>query len=699
MLSGMFRLLAIIGFWPHALTAQTVPVEPRAFLPTPFDRYFARRDAELSGRDWLTAITPDAWPAIQKSMRMRLREMLGLAPWPQRTDLHPVITGTIAGDGYLVEKLHFQSMPGLYVTANLYRPAQIASPLPAILYLCGHAKVIENGVTMGNKTGYQHHGIWFAQHGYVCLVIDTIQLGEISGTHHGTNHLNRWWWPARGYTPAGVETWNGIRALDYLESRPEVDATRMGVTGRSGGGAYSWWIAGLDDRVKVAVPVAGITTLKNHVIEGAIEGHCDCMFMVNTERWDFDRVAALMAPRPLLISNTDKDEIFPLDGVMEIYNRTRVLYQKLGHEDRIGLHLAEGPHKDTQPLNVGAFHWFERFFKGTNRLDVIDDPARKAHAPADLKVFAQLPTDEKVTSVDDSFVPAFVPQRAPLPPDGWAQQRNVWMRVLREQCFHAWPAEPSKAAARKKGESTAEGLRLTMYDLVTEEPFEFRLWLLQPADLKREEVEFTVLQPLDEQGWKEFRRWSAVAFPNATPSSPPDHASFEVQRKILRESRSAIAFFCPRGVGPTSWNNLSERKQTHLRRRLLLIGESLESGQVWDIHQALTAVKSLPEFGGTRVHVKAHRAMAANALYASLFIEDVPRLDLVEPPVSHRDGPTYLNVLRHLDIPQAVRMAAERSAVTLLVADPQDWSELMAAVPAPELGAGKLQILGLSSRN
>jgi predicted peptidase len=179
-----------------------------------------------------------------------------------------------------------------------------------------------------------------------------------------------------------VEAWNGIRALDYLETRPEVDRTRIGVTGRSGGGAYSWWIAALDDRIKVAVPVAGITTLRITCSDGAIEGHCDCMFMVNTERWDFDRVAALIAPRPLLISNSDKDDIFPLDGVLTIYDRTRELYDKLGKwEANLGLHLTEGPHKDTQALNIGAFEWMNRFLKGTDRMDLIDEPARKG-APA-----------------------------------------------------------------------------------------------------------------------------------------------------------------------------------------------------------------------------------------------------------------------------------------------------------------------------
>ena len=107
-------------------------------------------------------------------------------------------------------------------------------------------------MSFGNKTGYQHHGEWFARNGYVCLIIDSLQLGEIPGLHHGTHHLGQWWWNARGYTPAGVEAWFGIRALDYLCSRPEVDAERIGLTGRSGGGSYSWTIAALDDRVKVA---------------------------------------------------------------------------------------------------------------------------------------------------------------------------------------------------------------------------------------------------------------------------------------------------------------------------------------------------------------------------------------------------------------------------------------------------------------
>ena len=683
-----------------SVRAQTPPKEPREFLPPPFDRYIERRVNELSSAAWLDEITPENWSEKQATMRRQLQNMLGLDPWPARGDLHPVITGTAQGDGYIIEKLHFQSLPGLYVTANLYRPTEVKEPLPAILYVCGHANVVENGVSLGNKTGYQHHGIWFARHGYVCIVLDTIQLGEIRGEHHGTYKFGRWWWAARGYTPAGVEAWNGIRALDYLETRPEVDRTRFGVTGRSGGGAYSWWIAALDDRIKVAVPVAGITTLKNHVLDGAIEGHCDCMFMVNTERWDFDRVAALIAPRPLLISNTDKDDIFPLDGVVQIHDRTRALYRKLGKEANIGIHLTEGPHKDTQPLNIGAFEWMNRFLKGADRMDLIDEPARKLHPPRDLKVFAELPVDEKVTTVDEFFVPTFTPPPVPSSAEEWSKSRDEKMQALRRDCFRAWPGDKGDAVARRTWEGAAEGLRLTFYEFESEEFLDLGFWILQRDEVMPAELEFVVLNVLDDSDW-ETSKAKAKAREFDTTSHPYFYA---FTSDILRKKNCAVAYVTPREIGPQSLAHYPERKQTHLRRRLLLLGESIESGQVWDIVQAAAALRSLAllhdhqEIAKLPLHLEASRAMAANALYASLFIPDVARIDLHDMPASHRDGPIYLNVLRHLDLPQAAALAAERSTLVLHTNEMAPWRYAQDVARALQWGENRVQLREAAER-
>ncbi len=326
--------------------------------------YFRRETAKVSAQNFASIESLADWSRWRNTYRKQLQEMLGLYPLPAKTDLKATITGRLEHEEFFVEKLHFQSMPDLYVTANLYVPKNLTKKVPAILYVCGHGQMKTNGVSFGNKTAYQHHGEWFARNGYVCLTIDTIQLGELEGIHHGTYREGMWWWNSRGYTPAGVEAWNSMRALDYLESRPEVDAGKFGITGRSGGGGYSWYTAALDERIKVAVPVAGMTDMQNQVVDGCVDGHCDCMFMMNTYRWDFAKVGALIAPRPLLIGNTDQDKIFPLDGVTRLYNEIGRIYSLYGAKKDLGLLITAGPHKDTPELQGPAFKWFNHYLKG-----------------------------------------------------------------------------------------------------------------------------------------------------------------------------------------------------------------------------------------------------------------------------------------------------------------------------------------------
>lgn len=341
--------------------------------------------------------------------------------------------GQVERDEFTVEKLYFQASPHLYVTANLYVPKNLSKPVPAILYACGHSRVVTNGVSFGNKTGYQHHGAWFARNGFMCLVIDSLQLGEIEGLHHGTHNLGQWWWNSRGYTPAGVEAWFGVRALDYLCSRPEVDKERIGMTGRSGGGSYSWTVAALDERVKVVCPVAGITDLQNQVVDGCVEGHCDCMFFLNSYRWDFPQVAALIAPRPLLIGNSDKDKIFPLDGVVRLHEKVRRIYELYGAKDKLGLLITEGPHADTQDLQVPVFRWFNRFLK--SEAPLIEMAAKKLFEPAQLKVFDQLPADEVNTNIQS----VFVARGKSLTAGEAEQQRESLLVTLKEKPSGAGP--------------------------------------------------------------------------------------------------------------------------------------------------------------------------------------------------------------------------------------------------------------------
>ncbi|HEX5218246.1 MAG TPA: acetylxylan esterase [Verrucomicrobiae bacterium] len=301
-MKSLLRLIIVFSMSVPLIAADTPPRGNQMVAD-----YFRNETLLLVDRCLADIRTREDWNGKRDEYRRQLQEMLGLLPMPERTDLKPVMTGKLEEAEFTVEKIQFQASPGLYCTANLYLPKHLTNPAPTILYECGHWRLVTNGVSYGNKAMYQMDGAWFARNGYVCLVLDTVLAAEIQGIHTGTRDRGMWWWNSRGYTPAGVEAWFGMRALDYLCTRPEVDTNRFGITGHSGGGAYSWTVTALDDRIKVAAPLAGMADIACHIGDGVMDSHCDCNFPVNLYRWDFPQLAAMAAPRPLLIGGTDND--------------------------------------------------------------------------------------------------------------------------------------------------------------------------------------------------------------------------------------------------------------------------------------------------------------------------------------------------------------------------------------------------------
>lgn len=624
--------------------------------------YF-RLETERIERDSFADIhTLDDWTTRRDEYRRQLREMLGLDPLPEKTPLEPVVTGTVDHPKFTVEKLQFQSQPGLYVTASLYVPKGLTGRVPAILYVCGHAQVFDGERSLGNKAGYQHHGAWFARHGYVCLTIDSLQLGEVQGIHHGTYKYDRWWWNSRGYTPAGVEAWNCIRALDYLETRPEVDMAKVGVTGRSGGGAYSWWIAALDDRIACAVPVAGITTLRNHVMDGCVEGHCDCMFMVNTYRWDYAQVAALVAPRPLLISNTDKDRIFPLDGVVLVHEQVRRIYKLYGAENQLGLQITEGPHEDTQELHIHAFVWMNRFLRGEN--PPIELPAARLFDPKQLQVFADLPRPERNSSIDETFVPAAPEPPIPQNAAEWSAMRDKWLKDLREKCFRAWPADSpndelsldvAKVATGRVGDD-----RLSLYEFTSQPPYRLPLFAVHQTG---EVVRHVEVKVLDQPEWEDYQPILQAAFPDRGfgPAADLDITRSRFLSKSVVRPETLVIWTAPRGVGPTEWTR-DDKERTHIRRRFMLLGQTDHSARVYDVRRAIQAARQITG-PNVSLSLTAGRDAAVWAMYASLFEPPMERVVLGSLTATHRNGPDILNILRFLDIPQALVLAADHGPV------------------------------------
>lgn len=625
--------------------------------PGPHGVHFERRTREIEALNLAQIRTGDDWRRAAPGYRAELAWMLGLPSMENRPALKAETTGSFEKTGYRVENVVFQSLPGLYVTGNLYLPARPAGKIPAVLYVCGHGTVKEGGVSYGSKAAYQRYGPWFARNGYACLIIDTLQLAEIEGLHHGTHREGMWWWPARGYTPAGVEAWNAIRAVDYLQSRPEVDAERIGMTGRSGGGATSWWGAAMDDRIKVAAPTAGIADMRNHVVDGVIEGHCDCMYPVNSSSWDFAAISSLVAPRPLLLVNTDSDPIFPLDGVMRVQQETRRIYGLLGASENFGLVISEGGHKDWPEMQVAVMRWFNRHLKGEESAGAGLPVAELK--PEELRVLRSIPSDQKNTRIHESFVPAASPRPIKTAAE-WDTERRRLEMVLRDRIFRAWPASSGSNAVPEPG-FEREGLRVERFILEAEPGLPVRLTLVRPAAGGAPGT----VDALVATGEWDSRANSLWAGESGST------AEWRAIKEKLTGGAGGLLLIQPRGTGAAPLPD-AERARTHLRRRYLLLGESLEAMQVWDVVQAL---RWWVESGTGRAVAGLEGSGEGGllALYASLYAPVSGRLTLENPPLSHREAARFIDILRYMDVPQAVSLALRKNAVRLTGARRAGW--------------------------
>lgn len=636
--------------------------------------YLAREAAALSARMQEDLASLEAWQSRRPQYVEEYFYMLGLSPRPEKTPLHATITGTLSGEGYVVDLLHYQSRPGLYVTGNLYRPAQVppGTRLPAVFYVCGHSNRGRNG----NKVAYQSHGIWFARHGYICLVVDSLQLGEIASFHHGTYNLGRWWWHSRGYTPAGVEAWNGIRGIDYLVSRPDVDPERIAVTGISGGGAATFWIAAADERVKVAVPVSGMADLDSYIANRVINGHCDCMFLYNTFQWPWTRIAALVAPRPLLFVNSDNDRIFPMDANERIIARLERLYSLHGAGGLVDAVVSVGGHAYRKDIRQAAYWFINAHLKGDARpvtdseVDLVSegrDPGPYPIPPEKLRVFptdADIPADQRNRTIDEHFVPV-----AHLEPPAAGQYPTWRKQVLAELKRVSFAYFPEQVPpARHVSYVGLDGQRLE-----SEAGIEFRL------------------------------RWPQAG-PQAEPSrtapargfvlavlSEEEAGTVPAWTQGLAQDGELLVLCEPRGIGATRWTR--KNPPNYVERSHALLGRTVDAGRVWDV---IAAARYLAREGSSHasassphpVRVAGKGGAALWAAYAALLADEIAGAWLVSPPASHQvpQAPQLLNVMRIGDARELMGLIAPRP-LTLVAVATEDFAptvRIYAAAGAPQ---------------
>ena len=359
-----------MGNWASAFSWLFVPAlfaQPSLVLDDLQER--ARKALEAIPR----AHTRAAADAARPKLRQQLESALGLRrmPWPPRVRAQR--TGVVERSGYRIEKLVWESLPGVRVTAHLYLPARLSGRAPAILFYNGHWYPDSK-----TRPDFQAFCINMARQGFVVLTWDPFGQGErgISNRDHRRTELL-----LAGIAQQGIAEYETQGALNYLLSRAEVDPQRVGMTGASGGGYNTWISAALDDRIKVAAPVVGTSDFYEQI---AVTRSLDwyranehCHFIPGLIRFaNNHELLAAVAPRPLLIVNAREDQSFPIEGVRKLRAYGQGLYRSYGAESKVALFEdSSSGHGYQQKKREAVYGWFLKWLAGRGDGSPIPEPA------------------------------------------------------------------------------------------------------------------------------------------------------------------------------------------------------------------------------------------------------------------------------------------------------------------------------------
>ncbi len=351
--------------------------QPLNRFPRMVQEYFVKemRKREEANHERKAALRTRAdAEAYVQSVREKVRACFG--PFPEKTPLQAQVTGVLERDGYRVEKVIFESRPGFLVTGNLYVPQGRPFPLPGVLGTCGHS---DNG--KANEV-YQAFAQGLARLGYVVFIFDPLGQGERL-QYPNAQLKSRIGVGVGEHLYAGNQqflvgeflgawrAWDGIRALDYLLSRPEVDPKHLGVTGNSGGGTLTTWLCGLESRLTMAAPGCFVTTFRRNLENELPADTEQCPPRALALGLDHEDFLAAMAPKPVLILAKERD-YFDIRGTESAYGRLQRLYRLLGAEDQIGLFAGPTTHGYSQENREAMYRWFNRI---TGISDAQKEPA------------------------------------------------------------------------------------------------------------------------------------------------------------------------------------------------------------------------------------------------------------------------------------------------------------------------------------
>ena len=421
------------------------------------------------------ANTRREWDAHKRLVRRRVLLAAGLAPLPKKTPLKARVFGRAELDGCTVEKVHFESRPGFLVTGNLYRPVGAEKKYPAIL--CPHGHWPHGRMEDSDLSSVPGRCMMLARLGFVAFSYDMIGYNDSCQVEHR--------WPDAtlrktllyGMGPCGLQLWNSIRAVDFVTRLRDVDAKRIGCTGASGGATQTYYLAAVDDRIRVVVPVC--------MMSAHYQGGCTCEEppLLHLDDLTTLDVVGSLAPRPVLLPSVTRDwtNQNPRYDVPAI----RRIYELYGAADRVGNVHFDAPHNYNKDIREHMYAWFRRWLARDRKVGArIREPELDTPPASELRLFpgrtapAGLKRD---TALLDHFVER---EQRPFdsPPKsnaGVRRLRAVWKPVYEEVLGCREPVQPvSIGTYRELGESpqfVVSGRALGRYGRAEQTP---GLWIV-----------------------------------------------------------------------------------------------------------------------------------------------------------------------------------------------------------------------------
>ena len=323
---------------------------------------------DIAGDQVVSAIaSPAELAAKQKYWKQEFLELIGGLP-QEKTPLYAESKGISGYEGYTVEKILFQSAPGVYVTGLLYLPdsAQFKKPYPALLIVHGHS---DFGKTFPQ---YSAMAIAAVKAGFGVFAPDPVSQGERfqcsgaypwsdSAVEHASLGARSW---LVGWNFARFRIHDGIRAVDFMESRPELDMSQLAVAGNSGGGTMSVYLQALDERIRNACPNSYVSSLREVIRERGVHDAEQFFFDQLPRGFNHAVLLAMGQPRVNMLAGARHQDYFPMEGTRSTFAVLKKLHGKLGFTNGLGMYSCDGEHGWAVSSRTAALTWLRHFIKG-----------------------------------------------------------------------------------------------------------------------------------------------------------------------------------------------------------------------------------------------------------------------------------------------------------------------------------------------